>query len=551
MRQGRFITTAVAAVAAMAIGPAWAAAASPLVDDVPADFSAGTPGAATSATDAPGSVRLKKTLKSEPFNGPGLPAGMTATEWAPGGTANVDVTTGVLDVNGDRVNGERLYDPGQVLEFRAAFSGEAGQHVGFGDTLGAGPWAIFSTGPGGVDLQASTQSVVGAGPGDAYVTSIPGLTSTAMHTYRIEWSAAAVRYFVDDVQKAEHLLPSTTPPMPAFTTQQLRPVISDFTGGDVGKVSIDSLGLMLFPSSGQFESRVQDAGDTRAVWGALTSTVVGAGVTFETRSGKTATPDGSWSAYQPVTGGAIQSPIGRYIQYRATLSTADDRVTPSLDRVEMTYDIDSTPPSATIGGVQVSGTTANLTFSSADSDTAGFQCSLDSGAFASCTSPKAFTGLAAGSHTANVRAIDKAGNVGAPVSKTFSIASSSSGGATQGSSGASGAAADKTSPKVSVVAKSLRASKRGTVSFRVKCPATEKSCKITLKLMNGKKVAAKKTVTVAGGKSATVTLQLAKAIRKQLRSHGSLKMTAVTTASDAAGNKRIAKQSMTLRAPKA
>ena len=252
-----------------------------------------------------------------------------------------------------------------------------------------------------------------------------------------------------------------------------------------------------------------------------------------------------------MTGGAIQSPIGRYIQYRATLSTADDRVTPSLDRVEMTYDIDSTPPSATINGVQVSGTTANLTFSSADSDTAGFQCGLDSGAFASCTSPKAFTGLAAGSHTANVRAIDKAGNVGAPVSKTFSIASSSSGGATQGSSGASGAAADKTSPKVSVVAKSLRASKRGTVSFRVKCPATEKSCKITLKLMSGKKVAAKKTVTVAGGKSATVTLQLAKAIRKQLRSHGSLKMTAVTTASDAAGNKRTKKQSMTVRAPKA
>ena len=73
------------------------------------------------------------------------------------------------------------------------------------------------------------------------------------------------------------------------------------------------------------------------MWGTLTSTGSAAGTTFETRSGKTANPnDGSWSDYQPVgAGGAIQSPSGQYIQYRATLSTADDRVTPSLDSVSM------------------------------------------------------------------------------------------------------------------------------------------------------------------------------------------------------------------------
>ncbi len=39
MRHGRFITTALVATAAMAIGPAWASAApSPLVDDSAADF---------------------------------------------------------------------------------------------------------------------------------------------------------------------------------------------------------------------------------------------------------------------------------------------------------------------------------------------------------------------------------------------------------------------------------------------------------------------------------------------------------------------------------
>jgi hypothetical protein len=516
------------------------------VDDIPADFSAGTPGTATSATDAPGSVRLKKTLKSELFNGPGVPASLEVTPWAPpAGTATVDA--GMLKVDGARVNDTRFYDSGQSLQFTATFSTAPSEHAGFGTDLNAAPWAIFTTAAGGgADLEASTLAP-GQIPADATRTAIPGVVPNAPHTYRIEWTPTTVTYYILDVQAA----PVATHNVAIASPNQMRPVLSDFTA-DPSMLNVDSLGMELFPNSGAFESRVHDAGDARAVWGALTSTVVGTGATFETRSGKTANPnDGSWSNYQPVVGGAIQSPIGQYIQYRATLGTADDRVTPSLDRVEMTYTIDNTPPSATIGGVQVSGTTANLTFSSADSDTAGFQCSVDSGAFASCTSPKAFTGLAAGSHTANVRAIDKAGNIGTAVSKTFSIASSSSGGATQGSSGASGAAVDKTSPKVSLVAKSLRASKRGTVSFRVKCPATEKSCKITVKLMNGKKVAAKKTVTVAGGKTATVTLQLAKAIRKQLRSHGSLKVSAVTTASDAAGNKRTAKQSMTLRAPKA
>jgi hypothetical protein len=557
MRQGRFITTAVAVVAAMAIG-ATGAAAAPLsfVDDTALHFGAGTPGTATSVTDAPGSVRLKRTMKTEPFNGPNLPASMEHVQWAPpAGTAAVDVLTGMLNVDGERVTDTRFYDPGQTLEFRATFSPTApAQHVGFGNTLEAGPWAIISTGGGGsgLDLQVSTQPVQGASESSAMVESIPGVDKSIPHTYRIEWSAAEVRYYVDDILRRTHNLAAALPtPLPPFTNQ-LRPIISD-AAADAAQVSIDSLGMSLFPNSGAFESQVFNAGDARGVWDTLSSTGVGTGITFETRSGKTGNPnDGSWSAYQSLgTNGAIQSPSGQFIQYRATLSTGDDRVTPSLDSVTIGYDIDNTLPSATIDGVQVSGTTANVTFSSADLDKAAFVCSLDGGAFGPCTSPKAFTGLAAGSHTATVRAIDKVGNIGTPVSKTFSIASSSSGGATQGSSGASGTAADKTSPKVSLVAKSLRASKRGTVSFRVKCPATEKSCKITVKLMNGKKVAAKKTVTVAGGKTATVTLQLAKAIRKQLRSHGSLKVSAVTTASDAAGNKRTAKQSMTLRAPKA
>lgn len=550
MRHGRFISTTLVATVAMAIGPAWASAAPPpFVDDLPGDFSAGTPGTATSATDAPGSVRLKRTLKTEPFNGPLLPASLEDTQWTPpAGVATVDVPTGMLKVDGERVNDKRFYDPGQALQFTATFSEAPSEHVGFGNTLEGAPWAIFTTAAGGTaDLEASTLAP-GQIPGDATRTAIAGVNPHVPHTYRIEWTPTTVTYYILDVQAA----PVATHSIAIASPTQMRPVISDFTAGDVGLLSMDSLGMELFPDTGQFESRVQNAGDPRAVWGALTATVVGSGATFETRSGKTANPnDGSWSNYQPVVSGAIQSPIGQYIQYRATLSTADDRVTPSLDKVEIGYDIDTAAPSVAADAVQVSGTTARFTFSSPDGDIAGFQCSLDNGAFAPCTSPKELTGLAAGSHTFGVRGVDKAGNVGDAVSKPFSIASPQSGGtATQQPSGGT-SSVDKTAPKVSVVARSLRASKKGTVSFRVRCPATEKSCKVTLQLKRGGSVVASKTVTVLGGKTVTVTLKLAKAVRKQLASHGRLKVTAVTTARDAAGNKKTAKQSMTLRAPKA
>ena len=85
------------------------------------------------------------------------------------------------------------------------------------------------------------------------------------------------------------------------------------------------------------------------------------------------------------------------------------------------------------------------------------------------------------------------------------------------------------------------------MSFTVGCPATEQSCKITLKLKNGKKIAASKTVNVKGGKSKTVTLTLDTATRKLLAKRHTLKVSTVVTAVDAAGNKRTTTKQATLR----
>lgn len=50
-----------------------------------------------------------------------------------------------------------------------------------------------------------------------------------------------------------------------------------------------------------------------------------------------------------------------------------------------------------------------------------FQCSLDGAAFSSCGASKTVSGLAEGSHTFKVRALDSAGNISQPISYTWGI----------------------------------------------------------------------------------------------------------------------------------
>jgi subtilisin-like proprotein convertase family protein len=80
---------------------------------------------------------------------------------------------------------------------------------------------------------------------------------------------------------------------------------------------------------------------------------------------------------------------------------------------------DTSLPDSTIdSGPNGTGPNASFTFSS-NEDGATFECRLDGEAFATCSSPHSYTGLADGAHTFEVRARDGSDNVGSPDSHTW------------------------------------------------------------------------------------------------------------------------------------
>ena len=109
--------------------------------------------------------------------------------------------------------------------------------------------------------------------------------------------------------------------------------VSGLTAGGGGSV---------YAASGTYTSGAMDIGEisgyTTLAYTASTS--VQATLTIDARSGNTATPDGTWTAWQTgiATGGSI-STLGtnRYFQYQANLATSDTGQTPTLDSVSVGY----------------------------------------------------------------------------------------------------------------------------------------------------------------------------------------------------------------------
>ncbi|HEY1358577.1 MAG TPA: hypothetical protein VGF21_09745 [Thermoleophilaceae bacterium] len=225
------------------------------------------------------------------------------------------------------------------------------------------------------------------------------------------------------------------------------------------------------------------------------------------------------------------------------------RYLPGDGSLDASLDGDVTPPTTTILMGPAAGSTTldrTPTFSfSANEFVNRFQCKVDSGAFAACSSPRTTATLADGTHTFQVRGIDPFDNVGPAASRSFRVTHSAAGGG--------GGGASDTSVDLRVAARKTQ--RAGRLKLTIRCPL--EACKVTLSgsAKAGKTFKLKRrTISLKANQRKSVRLRLSrkslgrlrKALkRRSVRRRARARIT--VTARDAAGNKKTKKLKLKLR----
>ena len=318
-----------------------------LHDTTVADFSAGIPTSVHVAEAGDGEIILAPAAVAE-FSGTALPAGWSETIWSDGGSSNVG--GGRLTVDGARVVRDQA-EPlaGHSVEFVATFTGDPYQHSGLGQTLATSfePLALFST--SWIDIDGTPRAGgslavrSSVGDGSEMSTNLGPSFFNAPHRYRIDWQPAAVIYSVDGAQVASHAISIAGP---------MRPVAASDFNAFSGTITVDWVRMSPYAAAGSFLSRVFDASSV-VDWADIRWTAAvpdGTTLSISVRTGMSALPDDTWTAFVPIAAPRLLGIRSRYIQYRAELtSSLPDRTPELLDLV-----IGSTNPTLTAADDQAS-----------------------------------------------------------------------------------------------------------------------------------------------------------------------------------------------------
>ncbi len=170
------------------------------------------------------------------------------------------------------------------------------------------------------------------------------------------------------------------------TARQVTSLLRESSGRIVGVASNPGKLFAISPASarrGTYDSDVRDAG-TVASWGVIRwrATAAAGEVTISTRSGNTATPDDTWSAwskpYSNSSGEQIASPNARYLQWRAVLAANGSQL-PVLTSVTTAYLPRNLRPEVSSITVHPAGTVFQRPFSTGELEIAGFEDNTSDG----------------------------------------------------------------------------------------------------------------------------------------------------------------------------